>query len=248
MIKVRTEDLTGRTFGRWVVLYRVDDKVLPSGKYHPMWMCECQCDKHTRRIVDGYSLREGGTISCGCYRSEIGYIKNRKYNKFELINDSYYVGYTDNGENFLFDKDDYDRVQDYYWSIDKSHGYVKTNINKKKIYLHQLILQTNHIIDHINNDKTDNRKINLRLASQLQNNRNVGIQKNNKSGVTGVSWNKKRNKWEAFITVNYKKINLGYFEELNDAINARKTAETKYFGEFSYNNSQKLYKELSKIN
>ena len=54
----------------------------------------------------------------------------------------------------------------------------------------------------------------------------------NTSGHKGVSWDKSRNKWYAYITVNYKLINLGRFSILEDAIEARKKAEIKYFGEY----------------
>ena len=70
---------------------------------------------------------------------------------------------------------------------------------------------------------------------------NKGIRSNNSSGVTGVGWSKKNNKWRARITLNNKEYHLGYFDDKNDAIKARKEAENKYFGEFSYENSQ-IYK------
>ena len=50
-------------------------------------------------------------------------------------------------------------------------------------------------------------------------------------------WNAKRKKWIANITLNKKRIQLGGFENLEDAIKARKQAEERYFGEYSYDNS-----------
>ena len=61
---------------------------------------------------------------------------------------------------------------------------------------------------------------------------NKGLQKRNTSGHKGVSWDKSKNKWYTYITVNYKLINLGRFSILEDAIEARKKAEIKYFGEY----------------
>ena len=58
------------------------------------------------------------------------------------------------------------------------------------------------------------------------------MRKTNKSGVSGVHWNKSANKWRAAIKYKNKHINLGYFEKLEDAGKARKDAEMKYFGEF----------------
>ena len=69
---------------------------------------------------------------------------------------------------------------------------------------------------------------------------NKGLQKNNNSGVTGVSWHKRDNIWEARITLNKKQIYLGRFENFEDAIKARKEAEEKYFGEYAYDYSQAL--------
>lgn len=90
------------------------------------------------------------------------------------------------------------------------------------------------VVDHINHRKYDNRKFNLRTASRSQNNMNVGLKSNNTSGVTGVRWNKNRNKWESYIVINKKYIYLGLFKEFEDAVKARRKAEEKYFGEYAY--------------
>ena len=67
---------------------------------------------------------------------------------------------------------------------------------------------------------------------------NVGIRKNNNSGVSGVNWDSATNKWRARICINNQRISLGVYDDVNDAIEARKQAEEKYFGEWSYDNSQ----------
>ena len=61
--------------------------------------------------------------------------------------------------------------------------------------------------------------------------------RNNKSGATGVYWDKRRNNWYAQITYNKKTISLGAFTDFDEAVKARKKAEEKYFGEYSYDNS-----------
>ena len=66
---------------------------------------------------------------------------------------------------------------------------------------------------------------------------NKGLLSNNTSGVTGVTWCSADNKWCARITVNKRRINLGYFNTFEYAVRARKEAEEKYFGEWSYDNS-----------
>jgi len=55
---------------------------------------------------------------------------------------------------------------------------------------------------------------------------------NNKSGYIGVSWEKRRNVWNARIQVNKVNIRLGYFERIEDAIRVRHEAEILYFQEF----------------
>ena len=60
-------DLTGRIFGRWLVLWYVkDDK-----KGNSIWLCECDCENHVKKMVLGTSLKDGSSTSCGCYRKEI---------------------------------------------------------------------------------------------------------------------------------------------------------------------------------
>lgn len=95
-------------------------------------------------------------------------------------------------------------------------------------------------IDHKDGElsRKDNRKSNLRIATRSQNQMNKGKQKNNKSGVVGVGWHKTSGKWAAYIAVDNKQIHLGLFDNFEDAVKARKEAEDKYFGEFSYDNSQ----------
>lgn len=82
-------------------------------------------------------------------------------------------------------------------------------------------------IDHINGDRLDNRIANLRIASLQENARNRRMNRNNKSGVTGVSL--VQGKWHAAIKdkPNHQK-HLGVFETLAEAAQARKDAEEKY--------------------
>lgn len=83
-------------------------------------------------------------------------------------------------------------------------------------------------VDHINGIRFDNRWINLREASTSENQKNASMRSDNKSGVTGVQWYKKLSKWVARITSDGEKIHLGYFDDIKDAIKARKQAERKY--------------------
>ena len=88
------------------------------------------------------------------------------------------------------------------------------------------------LVDHIYHQKNDNRKSQLRLCSPSENVRNRSIS-HSSSGVCGVYWYSKNEKWSVEIVVDGKKINLGLFEDKEQAIKVRKEAEEKYFGEFA---------------
>lgn len=83
-------------------------------------------------------------------------------------------------------------------------------------------------IDHINGDGSDNRIENLRNVTQKENNRNTSIGVNNTSGYVGVCMDNRSGKWMAYIKVDGKFKNLGYFESKYDAHLARKEADDLY--------------------
>lgn len=84
-------------------------------------------------------------------------------------------------------------------------------------------------LDHENRVKHDNRIDNLRIATRSVQGQNQDTKSTNTSGHTGVSWYKSREQWVARINVDKKRITLGYFEEIADAIQARKAAEEQYW-------------------
>lgn len=130
----------------------------------------------------------------------------------------------------LIDKEDIPKVINDKWCRDKN-GYVK---NSKQGYLHRILLgETNLFIDHINGDKLDNRKRNLRICNNADNLKNiVKLPKNNTSGILGVRFREDRNKWYAEIQCNKEKIYLGSFSSLEEAIKARLNGELKFFGKY----------------
>jgi len=83
-------------------------------------------------------------------------------------------------------------------------------------------------VDHINGNGTDNRWINLRSVTRVENARNVKLLSSNTSGHAGVGWDVHRNKWRARITVNNKTKHLGRFDRIQEAVDARKHAEIEY--------------------
>lgn len=228
------KDLTGKKFGRLTVIKRADDYISPKGKHLVRWLCNCDC---------GNNIKNKHTSSCGCLSKEVKSKISKKYNDYDLT-DEYGVGYTAKGEEFYFDLEDYDKIKNYCWYI-SNDGYVysrdcKTN---KNIAMHRLIMNfpdTTYDIDHIhgNKSRSNNRKSNLRIATKSQNRINTGLRKDNTSGVTGVYFDKRYNIWYSRIKVNDEYIHLGCFDNFEDAVAARKEAEEKYFGEWSYDNSQ----------
>jgi hypothetical protein len=87
-------------------------------------------------------------------------------------------------------------------------------------------------VDHIKN-KNDNRIENLREADQNQQQHNKGLTKSNTSGVKGVSWNKRNEKWEAHLKFEGKKIHVGYFIDIKEAEIAVKKLREQLHGEFA---------------
>lgn len=85
-------------------------------------------------------------------------------------------------------------------------------------------------VDHINNIKTDNNITNLRYATHSENNQNKTISKNNTSNVKGVTWHKNAKKWMAHIQIDGIKIHLGYFDEIEEAKQARINRANQAFG------------------
>lgn len=106
------------------------------------------------------------------------------------------------------------------------NGYLRIMIDSYTDYAHRLAWfyvngeLPKGEIDHIDGNPRNNRIANLREATPAQNSQNTSLRKTNKSGATGVSWLNSYQKWEAYICVNYKKIGLGYFDDLQEARNA----------------------------
>lgn len=157
-------------------------------------------------------------------------------NKYRLFSD-YGIGYTRKGNKFYFDLDDYELIRSFTWWID-GQGYVRTEkrIGKRKVInkMHNFVMgfspSSDRIIDHINRNKNDNRKVNLRVVTKQENALNAKIQVNNSSGIRGVSLNK-NGYWESYITFNGKRIHLKISKNMDVAITARLMAEKKYFGD-----------------
>lgn len=89
------------------------------------------------------------------------------------------------------------------------------------------------IIEHSDRDQFNNKISNLRLATVSQNQMNKNLRKDNQTNHTGVHYSSREWRYKAYIKVNYKRIHLGTFMTLEEAVKARREAELKYFGEFA---------------
>lgn len=233
----KIENLVGQKFNMLTVIERGEDYISPKGEKSVRWWCKCDCGNPELKLILAHKLKGGKTKSCGCLNKDPS-IKHsvKKYNTYNL-NDEYGVGYTEKGEEFYFDLEDYDKIKNYCWAINDS-GYVVSRYKEKIVRMHRIIMNVKNrdiIVDHINHIKNDNRKKNLRVGTSSNNNMNrVPLFEDKEPGVT---WDKQTCKWRAYITVNYKKIDLGRFVNYEDAIAVRKKAEEQYFGEWSYDNS-----------
>lgn len=133
----------------------------------------------------------------------------------------------------IVDDEDFDFINQWKWFLN-DNGYAVRSVWKgKKIRMHRLINQTLEGMDtdHINRNRLDNRKSNLRTLTRSQNNLNTGLWNHNTSGVKGVTWDKSRNKWAAQIQVKGKNVHLGRYEKFNSAKLAREQGEIIYYGQ-----------------
>ena len=151
------------------------------------------------------------------------------------------------GQVAIIDAEDFEWLSQFqwhaHWNHSSKHYYARTytdeivSYGRKLESMHRLIMKAKpwEIVDHINGNGLDNRKENLRIVTKRENAINCKINKANTSGVMGVSFDKNRNKFMAYITVNKGFKNLGRFDSFEEATKARKDAEKLYFGEFARN-------------
>ena len=114
-------------------------------------------------------------------------------------------------------------------------GYRTISLKNKQWYAHRLAWLYVHgemptgEVDHINNNKDDNRIENLRITTHKENGENLLLRITNNSGFRGVHWVKSRNKWRADIKHNYQKIYLGLYDSAEEAATAAKNARDLLF-------------------
>lgn len=199
------KDLTGKRFGNLEVLERSRDSLSPNGRIHPMWLCRCVCG--TEKVIKGDKLKDGRIKSCGCKQ------RVHEFNEFRCVGDSIHIIVGE--KEVIIDKEDLEKVYPARVYID-DHGYAKCRHRDK---LHLLIFghRNGYVIDHINQNKLDNRKSNLRFVSVSENNMNRKSWSN--TGMLGISLCK-----DGKYQVQIDRVKYGKVRNLEDAISIRDTA------------------------
>ena len=209
------KELIGTQVNQWTVLGKDENS---SSK--TKMICRCSCGRI--RSVDGYSLKHGLTKSCG---------------KCSLITDEgdHMRCTLKNGTSFLFDRDDLDLVESHTWSI--ARGYVRTTMRGKTVYFHRLVMGVSEEeVDHVNMDRLDNRKSNLRLATHAENQQNRRMHRDNKSGFKGVCLDTRSGKYFAYINADNRRTYLGHFNSKEEAYEAYDRAALKLHKDFARTN------------
>lgn len=229
-----TDDLTDRLFGELKVLWR--HKRSRNGA--ASWMCRCSCGRLC--TAGGAALLHGRKKNCG--DCNFGHY-------------FFYPGYVEcvlpSGKRFQIDPGDYPQVAKYRW-VTNAAGYFVASLGSRSnhIFLHRLIMNPpdGTFVDHVDGDKANCRRRNMRLCSRTENNRNVGLQQNNQCGYKGVYWASDRRKWRAEITVGRKHIHIGSFDSPIEAAQAYDQAAIAYFGEYAKTNEMLGNKTITHMN
>ncbi len=141
------------------------------------------------------------------------------------------------GKVALVDDEDFDWLNQWSWCYNGKYAIRGFKINGKShsVRMHRAIIDTPEgmLTDHVNGNKLDNRKENLRICSNSQNQCNRGVPQNSTSGYKGVTWAKNIRKWRAQININGNRRKLGSFDDVLDAARAYDKAAKENFGEFA---------------
>ena len=202
-------DLSGQKFGRLTAI-----SWMRFANKKTKWICRCDCGNYL--LVDQGNLKNGHTKSCNHCQG------------FEVF-ENHVKCTVKSGRSFIFDKEDLPYIKTKIWNVDK-YGYVRTREGK----LHRLLLgNPSGVVDHVNGDPSDNRRINLRCATQHQNTQNCSTPRNSTTGFKGVCFDKTKKKYMAHIHPNGRMKFLGYYDDPIEAAKAYDKAAAFYFGDFA---------------
>lgn len=222
------DGLRGQRFGRLIV---ASDPIKKRGFRY--YVCHCDCGKEKTIRADG--LVSGFVVSCGCFNKEILSVPRedlRHKNEYYIVDNVAHVRLTNCDDEMLCDAEDWERLKDHCWMIG-SDGYARTNKhqsgdNLRSNKFHKNIVTDGDCVDHINRNRLDNRRCNLRAASLQLNTLNRGLNKNNTTGRKGVYHRSDNGRWKATIFVNGKEHSLGNYATKEEAVIAREKGEKIY--------------------
>lgn len=234
----KLKDLTNSKFGRLTPIEYVGGQ---------KWKCICDCGNTT--IVMANNLRNGSTKSCGCWGKEIRLKSYLKPISYEIDGDTA-ICYTSSGIPFYIDAEDIDKITCRSWRVDTC-GYISGRYNGKFISIHRYLLGVDDpkiFVDHIDRNKLNNRRSNLRLCNRTQNQRNYNQRVDNSSGFSGVYWHSRNKRWKVMIHLDGEAYYLGCFEKYEDAVWARFFAELDCYDEFAPHTWQDAENAIRKHN
>lgn len=204
-------DLTGRRFGRLVVMYRCENKKTK----HARWVCKCDCGLEINTL--GQTLRSGESSSCGCLRSELIASRQRKHG---LRSSREYRAWGNMIQRVTNPKHD------------SFHNYGGRGIkicedwrDFKKFYSDMGVCPDGYTIERIDNDG-DYVKSNCIWASRTTQSRNTRRTSPEDVGITVT----KSGSFEVRINASGKRFHIGTYSSMNDAKNAREQAESIHWG------------------
>lgn len=222
---MKSADITGQKFGKLTAIEIVEKR---NGREY--WLCKCDCEENKTKIVRKSHLTKGRIRSCGCmYKGKRRGISGP--NTYVFV-DEYVIGQDFKGNRFFFDREDYELIAPYNWYLNHD-GYVVARIKQKNVTMHRFLLGDEcAIVDHGNNDRADNRRRNLRAATNSDNGANRKGPCVDKQ-VIGVYQRRRYEKFEAAVVKDGVRNFLGFYDEYEDAVRARLKGEAKFFGEFA---------------
>ena len=142
------------------------------------------------------------------------------------------------GKFAVVDEEDFEYLNQWQWNAHKAGRtfyavrYIVISGNRTKMKMHWAVMKGKGA-DHIDHNGLHNWRSNLRFCTQQENCMNTTKRKNTSSIYKGVSLDKQTGKWEAYIAINHKKINLGFFNLEIDAARAYNEKAIELFGDFA---------------
>lgn len=148
---------------------------------------------------------------------------NKKYNQYAISGDNVIVQYNNCDDVFLCDREDWLLAMIHNWVRGKDLYPVARMPQGKNIRFHQLVMKVKqgNYVDHIDRNRANNKRNNLREVNPKESAKNKSMKSDNTSGCCGVSFDKRKNKWRAYYTINKKQIFIGYFNTLEEAMTDR---------------------------